>query len=441
MKTTWALIPFLMALGFLAPVGSVLAEDDVILRTSVTPEAAWIGQRVRLNIEVLGADGWAQIRDIGEIELPGAYLLRTESQGVRLSETIARVSYTGQRYQLSIYCQRPGKLEIPPIPVTVSVKQWGVNAAETPHEMSTPSASLECRVPPGAEGIQGLISTNRLEADQSWSSSPDTSATGDAITRNVSLSAEDVSGMAFPPMLHPEIEGVGIYPGEPSVTDTSERGSLRGEREESVTYVLEQPGQIVLPSIVLSWWDIDDRVLRRIELPGLDLTVEGEPTPEPIVEPEVAPPQKSRDPVLLAAMAAVLIALGLWLGLRIGSWFQAWRSAWLESEQYAFTGVKRALRSRDPRKISGAVMHWLDRLDTGTRPARLDFFLDAYGDEETRTAAFALSRGLATGERFSEARVLARGLGKARRHFHRALHARQAAADVLPELNGRPPSS
>ncbi len=365
--------------------------------------------------------------------------MRTESQGVRLSETIARTSYTGQRYQLSIYCQRPGRVEIPGLPVTVTVKQWGIGATDDLHELTTPSISLMCKVPPGAEGIQGLICTNQLEADQSWSSRPETSATGDAITRTVTLSADDVSGMAFPPMRHPEIEGVGIYPGEPTVSDSGDRGALQGTREESVTYVLEQPGQVALPSIVLSWWDIDDRVLRQIELPGLDLTVEGEVAPDPIVEPEVAPPPESRDPVLLAAMAAVLIALGLWLGLRVGRWFQEWRSAWLESEEAAFRDVNRALRGGDPGKIVGAVMRWLDRLDTGARPARLDLFLDAHGDQATRAAASTLARALASGDRFADARALAHGLRKARKHSRRSLHAERIAAGVLPELNGGPP--
>ena len=427
-------IVLLVALGMAG--GSAEAAEDVVLRTSTEPQQAWVGQRTLLSIEVLGADGWAQITDMGELEIPGAYVLRTESQGTRLSEVIGGTSYTGQRYQISVYCQRPGRMEIPAMPVTVTVKQWGVNPTGTPQEAMTPSTSLICKVPPGAEGVRGLISTNQLDADQTWSSRPDTVELGDAITRSVTLSAVDVSGMAFPPMSHPEIEGVGIYPGEPSVSDTSNRGSLQGQRVESVTYVLELPGEVALPAIVLPWWDIDDRVLRRIELPGLDFTVEGELVPEPVVEPEVAPAEQPRDRVLLAAVVAVLIALGLWLGLRIGKFYQDQRRAWLDSEEAAFKGVNTALRGADPGKISAALMHWLDRLDPGTRPARLDLFLEDHGDETTRAAAAALSQSLATGEPLTEARVMARGLKKARRHLLHRRHAVQRAENLLPELNG-----
>jgi len=372
---------------------------------------------------------------MGELEIPGAYVLRTESQGTRLSEVIGGTSYTGQRYQISVYCQRPGTLEIPPLPVTAVIKQWGVNAAETPYELRAPATSLICKVPPGAEGIRGLISTTRLDATQSWSSRPAAAAPGDAITRTIVLRADDVSAMAFPPMQHPEIEGVAIYPGQPSVNDTTDRGSLRGRREESVTYVFERPGEIALPEMVLTWWDVDNQRLRRIELTGLELVVEGDPEPEPAAVTEVTIEEPPRDLLPLIASAAMLAVLGLWLGLRLGRWYQGWRRARLESEEFTYRQVNIAMRSRNPQTISASIMRWLDRLDPGIRPARLDLFLRDHGDNSTRAAAAVLADALATGERFSESQTLARGLKKSRKHYRQARQSEQKAAGVLPELN------
>jgi hypothetical protein len=434
MKRAGILATILAALA-VSTAGQTHAQDEVILRTSTEPAEAWVGQRVRFNIEVLGADGWAQIPDLPEVETPGAYVMRTESQGVRLNETISRTTYTGQRYQLSIYCQRPGTLEIPSLPVTVVVKQWGYNAEQTPYELTTPPTSLVCRVPPGAEGIRGLISTASLDAGQTWSSQPDTVAKGDAVTRTITLSADDVSAMAFPPMQHPEIEGVAIYPGQPSVNDTTDRGSLRGRREESVTYVFEAPGEVALPEIVLSWWDIENQRLRRIDLPGLEIAIEGEIPPEPTIESEVVAVEPEPENLPLIASAVILAVLGLCLGLRFGRWYQSWRRGWLESETAAFRRLKAVMRTRDSRAIAAAVMHWLDRLDPGPRPARLDLFLADHGDEATRSAAAALARRLAAGESVGEARALTRGLTKARRHLLQSRRRRMQATKVLPELN------
>ena len=424
-----------LVLGF---AGSAGAAEDIVLRTATNFEEAWIGQRVLLRVDVLTADGWAQITDVGELEISGTYVLRTESQGTRLSETTGGNTYTGQRYTLSLYCQRPGRVEVPAIPVTVTVRQWGVNASETPHERMTPATAFTCKVPQGAEGIRGLISTTRLEANQSWSSEPDTTSLGDAITRTVTLSADDVSGMAFPPMQHPELEGTGVYPGEPSVTDRTDRGTLSSERVETVTYVFEKPGEVELPGIVLPWWDIDAETLQRIELPGLTLEVVGELAPQPgeAAETRAARP---RDRALTTTVVVVLIALGLWLGRMLVRRYRQWWRARLESEPTYFKRVTAALRDGDPVLISSAIMRWLDRLDPGVRPARLDLFLRDHGDDETRAAAAALARCLAQDETFAEARTLGHGLKRARKHLRRARHHERKAASVLPELNGPRP--
>ena len=93
------------------------------------------------------------------------------------------------------------------------------------------------------------------------------------------------------------------------------------------------------------------------------------------------------------------------------------------------------LRGGDAGAIFGAVMSWLDRLDTGNRPARLDLFLRDHGDDATRAAATKLARCLANGENFTETRTLAQGLKNARRHWQTARRRERAAAGVLPELN------
>jgi hypothetical protein len=425
--------------GVVLTVGNLdAAAEDILLRTSVDPEEAWVGQRVKLDIEVLGADGWAQIPKLPEPEIPGAYVMRTESQGVRISESIGRTSYTGQRYQLSVYCQRAGRLEIPAMPVTVSIKQWGATPPETLHEVETPPTVLVCETPPGAEGIRGLISTTGLEAAQQWSSRPDTLAPGDALTRTVTLSAVDVSAMAFPPLQHSEIEGVATYPGQPSVADETDRGSLRGQRDESVTYVFETPGEVVLPTIVLSWWNTGAERLERIELPGLEIEVVGEVEAE-AGDAEVLsePPSQQRDLTRTILLIVPIAAFGLWSSAWLVRRLRSWWAARRESEPAHFRRVQAAIRGGDPRVINAAIMAWLDCLETGTKPARFDLFLGRHGDEATRSAAASLARSLATGESLSDRGAFARGLKKARRRSLRARRHRQHAAGVLPELNER----
>ena len=242
--------------------------------------------------------------------------------------------------------------------------------------------------------------------------------------------------MAFPPVQHPEIEGVAIYPGQPSVADETDRGSLRGQREESVTYVFEQPGTVVLPDIVLSWWNIGAERLERIELPGLEIEVVGAIGVEATdSEPLSKPPPQQRDLTRTVLLVVFIAALGLWSSAWLVRRYRAWWAARQESEPAYFRRVGAAIRGGDPKSITAAVMRWLDRLDPGARPARLDLFLRHHGDEATRSAAASLTRSLATGESSSDRGTFARGLKKARRRCLRSRRHRQHAAGVLPELN------
>ena len=179
-----------MLISLLVPWYAVaVTTGDILLRTTVTPQEAWVGQRVVLQVDVLGEDGWAQITRFGEVNLSGAYLIRTDTQGSRLQETIGGVAYTGQSYEFSIYPQLAGTVEVPAIPVEVTTKTWGADATQTVQQKQTSAITIQAKVPPGAEDVVGLISTTHVNAEQQWSPAIDDPKVGDALTRTVTMQA------------------------------------------------------------------------------------------------------------------------------------------------------------------------------------------------------------------------------------------------------------
>ena len=124
--------------------------ENIILRAAATPENGWVGQKILLQVDVLAKDGWAQLKKVGDIEVSGAYLLRLESQGTRLNETVDGNTYTGQRYEFMLFTQREGRLTIGPVPVDVEVTVWGGGEGKQVHRMSLPPVEFTTRTPPGA---------------------------------------------------------------------------------------------------------------------------------------------------------------------------------------------------------------------------------------------------------------------------------------------------
>lgn len=423
-----------MHLGLRSPIS---AAEPIILRSSLTPGSPWRGQRVILSIDVLAMDSWARIESFSDLEVPGAYVIQGARQGSRLQESIDGQSYTGQRYEWSIYPQRPGPLEVPALSVQVVNKTFGANATESSVQRTSPAVSVSCKAPPGTEHLRGLISTTHLSATQSWTPTPgDAHQVGDAIQRTIHLKATDMSGMAFTPMRHPPIEGVGLYPGEPTVQDTSNRGTITGSRTESVTYVFEQPGTITIPAVVLPWWNVNSETLEQILLPGETLTIIGPPTDSLASSPlNYANP---RNPVWgwILISLTTLIALAILRSRRtLTLRWRAWQTERQSSEAAQFHRTLATIRTGDPQATLRDLMHWIDTITPGPEPARLDHFLQSHADVPTRSLANQLSHRHDTRPDLAP---LASGLKRARRNWiqdqrHRS-RARQASAH-LPPLN------
>jgi hypothetical protein len=428
----WIVGLLLLLVAVTAPVHAAESSrpDDLVVRAEVRPEEAWVGQQVVLQVDVLAAGGWAQLAGNPRIELPAAYVMPRQGQGIRLQETIDGQPYSGQRYEFFVYPQRADRLVLQDTPINVRVRQLGLDADEVTLSATLPGLTIDSRLPPGAGDLQGLISTTAFSADQRWEPANDRIQVGDAVRRTVLIEAADVSGMAITPLAHERIDGIGLYPAEPRVDDRYHRGSLAGSRTEIMTYVAERAGRFELPSINLIWWDTANGQLRRVELPGMTLTVS-----DGAAEESAATAAALLASPWLIALLALLVSLFA-LHKPIGRlWLAVVRSR-ARSEPHQFRVLLAAVRRGRPALVRRELMRWLDRTGGSARPARLDWFLDRYGDPQTRAAITPLLEGLGEGGGIADRRLLLDGLIQARRRWLRHNHRAKAGLCALPPLNG-----
>jgi hypothetical protein len=257
---------------------------------------------------------------------------------------------------------------------------------------------------------------------------------GDAIKRTIEFQAADVSGMAFAPLKHEPIPGLGIYPAQPTVKDATNRGQLNGTRIETVTYVLERAGEIQLPGVVLSWWDIGVGELKRIELPGQQLKVTAAPGMSSELSGAIQGRQQNWPLWLLLILLPVLL-LSYYLRDDLVDRWRRWQRRRDASEARCFRRAIIALESGDTKFGYRQIMRWLDRISDTSEPARLDHFLHRYGDASVQRAAVALAHNLATGNPIAQPSILLNGLKSARNRWQRSAGAEQQRPSVLPGLN------
>jgi hypothetical protein len=331
----------LLALLVLLLAAPAFAQQTATVSTSIKPETgAVIGQRVAVYIDVLFGSEMLRPPRVVLPEVPGAQILRFETQATTLSDRV------GQRFEFALYARRGGTLTVPAPQVTLLDRAG--------NEIGTASgspASVMISVPPGVDATQPLIATTRATLEEQWSRAPtSTLKAGDALVRTITREADDVPAMAMPALAFPTPAGVRVYVDPPQSEDRQNRGAVTGRRIDKVTYVFEAGGRFTLSGVAQPWWDLDARRLHDETRPAVTVSV-------------TAPP-KPPDPWLFIGPVLGLLILLLgdrWLEPRVRAWHTARHARWLTSEAKAFDDLAHACRHDDVRAIYRAFIVWRQR--------------------------------------------------------------------------------
>ena len=95
------------------------------------------------------------------------------------------------------------------------------------------------------------------------------------VTRVKVVKAEGLPAMLLPPQSLAAIDGLALYPAQPSLGDQVDgrTDAMTSTRTDSATYMLQRPGNYVLPAIDIAWWNVGSGKVERIHLDEVPLAV------------------------------------------------------------------------------------------------------------------------------------------------------------------------
>ncbi len=250
----------LTCLSALEPVTVILPEGEF-----------WTGAKIPLSIELRAQGSFSGTATFQFPELPQTTLMSLGNPVVR-SESGQEGEVFVQRHNFAVYTQQDGTLTFPEVPVHFSVKQGEKVEAVT---ANTPGFDLTIKRPPGLPAGKLVVSSATYTVTQTWTPEVDEAELGMVVTRTVTQTSGDVSGMALSPLPRSVPDGVRAYPSEVSVSDKLNRGVLEGKRVETLRYRFETPGAKVLPAVQFQWWNPQTEKLETRLLPGTDVDVKG----------------------------------------------------------------------------------------------------------------------------------------------------------------------
>jgi len=398
-----------MVATLLAVLFSVVPAAAQTVRTTVKPETGVVlGQHVRLFVDVLFPGDMPRPPRVTLPEMPGAQILRYETQATTMSDRIDGQTYVGQRFEFALFPRRGGTLDIPAPRIAVLDR-----AGEETGRVSGTPTKVEVSVPPGVDPSRPVVATREFALEQRWQPEPTAEfKAGDALVRTVTRQAADIPGMAMLDLDFPAPQGVRVYVDPPQTDDRVERGDLTGRRTDRVTYVFEQGGSFPIDRVVQPWWDLEGQRLRQAGGRGVTLSVGALASPRSSAE-------RLEFWLYVATTALGLVALIWWAWPRVRAAHAVRRARWEASEPKAFHDLQAACRHDGARAVYRAYGVWRERFASP---------LPASFAEELEETLFAAAPWTA-----DQAHSFA-----ARLERHRSASRDVAARPVLPPLNPVP---
>jgi hypothetical protein len=349
------------------------AAPEPVLKISIDPPRVVVGQKALLRIGVLAPNYMTSPPQLPGFQVRNA--VTRQLQSVNLSEQRDGISYAGVQFEYAIYPQEAGSYALADQKITVRY------AAEPPASreavLPLPRIAFEAFIPDAASSLRPFVAATKLSIEQTIQRSSDQLKTGDAVTRIVTTKAEGIPAMLLPPQKLVAIDGLALYPAQPSLQDKTDgrTDALTSTRTDSATYMLQRPGDYLLPAIDVGWWNVDAGKMELAHLDAVPLQVAANPAVQGAPSAGATAARWNWDAVidfiadhwLIVILALAALAGMAWFApaaaKTIAARYRRRREAYLQSEAWSFRRFRRTAGAGDARRTYFAMLDWLQRFE------------------------------------------------------------------------------
>jgi hypothetical protein len=252
-------------------VSSTAIADVQPVTVRVGESKAWVGQRLAFYVELRASGSFSGSASFDLPQLPGVMVMKIGSPVVG-SQDLEGNSWFIQTHEFALFSQRAGTLNIPEFPVRFS-RRDDFTGPVNDVKGNCPSFKVDIQRPPGSEGVGFLITTESLDVSETWDPMPGDAEVGAMFKRTIVQRTEQLPGMALSPVSPETPEGFRVYVGDAATNDKLQRGEFLGERTETVTYLIQKPGVLVLPELTYVWWNPKTETLESKQLASVTFNV------------------------------------------------------------------------------------------------------------------------------------------------------------------------
>ena len=326
------------------------------------PESsAWVGERLRLFVDLRANGSFDGAASFSIPEIPRTLLIKIGNPIVS-SEEIEGESWFVQTHEFALFSQQSGIVTIPEFQVRFSHRTGFTGPVEDKQGI-VPATTVEIRRPEGSDENAFLVTTSSLKITETWDALPDRTQPGAIFRRTISQQADQITGMALAPPSLSTPAGVRAYANHPEVVDRTERGNFVGNRSDTITYIMQQPGTWKIPAVTYVWWDPDKELFGSQTLPEVIFNVSNPPQSASNHQDKNT---KNRTLIWLILLFSGFVAASRYRS--IGNWLRhQWRS-WNPPDRLAARKLLKACHDNDASVAESAWNEWRLTQSVGFQP-------------------------------------------------------------------------
>ncbi|MCA0936375.1 BatD family protein [Vibrio alginolyticus] len=233
-----------------------------------TPPSFSVNEQIILIIEVATPRWFTGGTRIGIVDIPNVIAKQRNQLATNFTERKGGQTWSRQRWEVTLYPQTSGEFVIPSVAVGVQVSAPdGENVSGT---LYTQPIKFTASLPSGllSDNVPWFVATD-AKVTQEWETSGESLKVGDAITRRITITAQDSLSVLLPDLLKGEsTTRYQAYPQPHRLSDTQTRGDYQSSRTEESVYVIQQGGELTLPDYEFRWWNSKTQQLESVVVEG-----------------------------------------------------------------------------------------------------------------------------------------------------------------------------
>ncbi|ARR47721.1 hypothetical protein CAY59_26505 [Vibrio campbellii] len=227
-----------------------------------------VNEQVILYIEVATPRWFTGGTRIGSVEIPNVIAKQRNQLATNYTERKGGQTWSRQRWEITLYPQASGQFVIPPVAVGVQVS--APDGSKVAGTLYTQPIKFEASMPSGLlSDDSAWFTATKVSVDQKWTMSNDELKVGDAISRTITINAQDSLSVLLPDLLsNDSTASYQAYPQPNRLDDKQTRGDYQSSRIEESVYVIQQGGEFTLPEHKFQWWNSKSKELETVVIEG-----------------------------------------------------------------------------------------------------------------------------------------------------------------------------